>query len=55
MITEKSLVLEERFKEEGLETVAEMIAHEVKMELVRPVDMNRACTKILIYTPFDVE
>jgi len=55
LITEMPLVLEERFEAELLEAVAEMIAPGVKMELVRPADMNRACTKALVYTPSDVE
>lgn len=55
LITEMPLVLEGRFEAEGLEAVAEMIAPGVKMELVRLADMNRACTKGLVYTPSDAE
>lgn len=35
--------------------VGETIAPRAKMEIVRPADMDRACTKALAYTPSDVE
>ena len=36
-------------------SVGEEIAPGVKMEIIRPADMSRACTKALVYTPSEVE
>ena len=52
----------EKYKEHGtlycesacwpyVRAVGESIAPGVKMEMVRPADMNRACTKALVYSP----
>jgi hypothetical protein len=35
--------------------IGEKIAPGVKMEIVHPADMDRTCTKALVYTPPDVE
>ena len=35
--------------------VGEKIAPGVKMEIVQPADMNHTCTKVLVYTPSELD